>query len=160
MYSFSHLVWDGMDKRLLFLAFASTLTGFSVCRREPGSEEHLLPASPSEREIAVPVSDALPRATNTKPNSLTPCRFSFLFLSTAGSELHSLPAGRLHKVRPAPRLDSLQPRAPRQHRWHRLHGQRHAHETQVHLGLAVTRCGKNAGNPIKERVIVSLRGFQ
>lgn len=39
--------------------------------REPGSEEHLLPASPSEREIAVPVSDARPHSTNTKSNSLT-----------------------------------------------------------------------------------------
>lgn len=131
----------------------------SLCvRRDPGSEEHLLPASPSEREIAVPVSDAQPRSTNTKSASLN--RLSFLFFSWAGSELHSLPAGRLHKVRPAPRLDSLQPRAPGQHWRHWLHGQRHANETQVRLRLAVTRCGKNAGNPIKERVIVSRRGFQ
>lgn len=146
--------------RLLSLAFPNTLIGLCACpqgARQRGAPPPSLPQR--EGDSSACECSARSPCTNIKFNSLTHS-LAFLFFSFAGSELHSLPAGRLHKVRPAPRLDSLQPRAPGQHWWHRLHGQRHAHETQVHLGLAVTRCGKNAGNPIKERVIVSLRGFQ
>lgn len=40
------------------------MTSFCV-HREPSTEEHLLPASPSEREIAVPVSALSP--VHTEP---------------------------------------------------------------------------------------------
>lgn len=45
------------------------LTSFCLLR-DPSSEEHLLPASPSEREIAVPVSPVFQRAGSVPP--LTP----------------------------------------------------------------------------------------
>lgn len=129
----------------------------SCVLRDPSTEEHLLPASPSEREIAVPVS--------------APCRHFELqhYISCSvlqprlfpppppkkktGGELHSVPTGRLRQVRAAPCLDPLQPRAAGQHRRHRFDGQGHAHEAQVHLGLADARYGNNVRNPNRRELL-------
>ena len=70
-----------------------------------------------------------------------------------GGELHSVPTGRVRQVRAAPRLDPLQPRAAGQHRRHRFDGQGHAHEAQVHLGLAGARYGNNVRNPNRRELL-------